>query len=67
MEKWGSASGSVGRAVASDTRGPRYESSHQRNLYRTFVYLFTFNCIEKPKINEKRGRKCHIFLKNGTI
>ena len=24
--------GSVGRAVASDTRGPRFESSHRQNL-----------------------------------
>ena len=25
---WGSCGGSVGRAVASDTRGPRFESQH---------------------------------------
>ena len=29
----GSGCGSVGRAVASDTRGPRFESSHWLNLY----------------------------------
>ena len=28
----GSGCGSVGRAVASDTRGPWFESSHQQNL-----------------------------------
>ena len=28
----GSGCGSVGRAVASDTRGPRFESSHRQNL-----------------------------------
>ena len=43
-------------AVASNTRGPRFESSHRQNLYQTFVYLFTISCIEKTKINEKRGR-----------
>ena len=30
----GSGCGSVGRAVASDTRGPRFESSHQQK----FIY-----------------------------
>ena len=25
--------GSVGKAVASDTRGPQFKSSHQQNLY----------------------------------
>ena len=30
--KWGSGSGSVGRAVASNTRGLRFESSHWQNL-----------------------------------
>ena len=29
----GSGSGSVGRAVASDTRGPWFESSHRQYLY----------------------------------
>ena len=29
----GSGCGAVGRAVASDTRGPRFESSHRQNLY----------------------------------
>ena len=28
----GSGCGSVGRVVASNTRGPRFESSHQQNL-----------------------------------
>ena len=34
----GSGCGSVGRAVASDTRGPRFKSSHWHILYGTFVY-----------------------------
>ena len=31
----GSGCGSVGRAVASDTRGPRFESSH----WQKFIYI----------------------------
>ena len=57
----GSGCDSVGRAVASDTKGPRFESSHWQNLYWAFVYLSTINCIEKTKI--KRGREWPIFLK----
>ena len=33
--------GSVGRAVASDTRGPRFESSNRRNF---IMNMFTVNC-----------------------
>ena len=50
----GSGCGSVGRAVASHTKGPQFESSHWQNLYWTFVYLFAINCIEKTNINKKR-------------
>ena len=39
----GSGCDSVGRAVASDTRGLRFKSSHRQ-------ILFTINCIEKKKI-----------------
>ena len=46
----GSGCGSVGRAITSDTRGPRFESRHRQNLYWT---LFTANCIEKTKIKKK--------------
>ena len=28
---------SIGKVVASDIRGPRFESSHQQNLYCTFI------------------------------
>ena len=44
----------MGRAVASDTRGPRFESSHWQLL--SDIYLFTVNCIEKTKIKKKRPR-----------
>ena len=38
--------GSVGRAVASDTRGPRFESSHQQKF--TYIeHLCTVNCVLK--------------------
>ena len=33
----GSGCGSVGRAVASDSRGPQFKSSHRQNLYWTLV------------------------------
>ena len=49
----GSCCGSVGRAVASIARGPRFESSHQQT-FRTDINLSTVNCIEKTKINKKR-------------
>ena len=48
-----SGCGSVGRAVASDDRGRRFESSHWQN-FKSGIYLFTVNCIEKTKINKKR-------------
>ena len=56
----GSGCGSVGRAVASDTRGPQFESSH----WQTFIsdiYLFTVNCIEETKIKRKRLRMAHFY------
>ena len=39
----GSGCGSVGKVVASDSRGPQFKSSHRENLNGTF----TVNCIEK--------------------
>ena len=44
----GSGCGSVGRMIASDSRGLRFESSHQQN----FIYiehLFTVNCVLKRR------------------
>ena len=38
----GSGCGAVGRAVAYDTRGPGFESSHRQLL---FEHLFTVNCL----------------------
>ena len=45
----GSGCGSDGRAVASDTRDPRFESHHRQN----FIDQLSTNCtIEKTKIKE---------------
>ena len=49
-------SGLVGRPVASDTRGPRFESSHWQNL----LWTFTVNCTVKTKIKKKRPRMAHL-------
>ena len=43
----GSGCGSVGRAVASNTRGPRFESSHRQKFY--IEHLFTVNCVMKRR------------------
>ena len=40
--KIGSGCGSVGSAVASDIRGPRFNSSHRQNLYWIFVCLLVY-------------------------
>ena len=54
----GSGCGSVGRAVASVTRGPRFESSH-RQTFILDIYLFPVNFIEKTKIKKKRQGMAH--------
>ena len=43
----GSGRSSVGRAVGSNSRGPRFESSHQQNFIMSIFY------VEKTKIKEK--------------
>ena len=48
LYKLGSGCGSVGRAVASNTRGPWFESLYYME------HLFTVICIEKTKIKKKR-------------
>ena len=57
----GSGSGAVGRAVASKTRDPRFESSHRQYYLQYQLYLK--NCIEKTKIKKKRPGMAQ-FLKN---
>ena len=52
----GSGCGSVGRAVASNTRGLRFESGH----WQTYMeHLFTVNCNETTKIKKKRPGIAH--------
>ena len=53
----GSGCGSVGRAAASDTRGPRFESSHWQTLL--WKFSFTVNCIEKMKIKKDSPGMAH--------
>ena len=45
----GSGCGAVGREVASDTRGPRFESSHRQKFIYIFIYLFSVNCVLKRR------------------
>ena len=44
----GSGCGSVGRAVASDTRSPRFESSHRQKIINIYN-LYTVNCVLKRR------------------
>ena len=56
----GSGCGSVGRAVASDTRDPQFESSH----WQTFIKnLFIVNCAEKTKKVKKKEAGNGLFKK----
>ena len=60
----GSGCGSVGRVVASKTRGPRFDSSHRQK----FIYIFKICLLStvcwKDENKEKRGREWPVFLKN---
>ena len=53
----GNGCASVGSAVASNTGGPWFKSSH----WQTLCYLFTVNCIEKTKMKEKTAGIGQIF------
>ena len=52
--------GSVGRAVASNSRGLWHESSH----WQKFILTFTVSCIEMTKIRKKRPGMAHFFKKH---
>ena len=56
----GSGCGSVGRAVTSNTRDPRFESRLRQTL-------FTFNCIEKTTIKKKVSCHSSVVLSAPTI
>ena len=47
---WGSGCDSVGRAVASEFRGPQFESGHRQIFCFQHIYC---NWIEKTKVNTK--------------
>ena len=53
----GSGCGAVGRVVASDTRGPEFESSHWQLLLNIYLVLTISRKDEKLR---KRGRVCPI-------
>ena len=53
----GSACGSVGRAVASDTRDPQFVSHHWQNFIYQFIYQL-YN--RKDKIKKKRPGMGHL-------
>ena len=56
----GSGGGSVGKAVASDTRGPRFNSRHQQSFYLNNVYCQLY---WKDENKENRGQEWPIFLR----
>ena len=56
----GSGRGSVGRAVATNSKGLQFKYSHQQNLLGTFISSQLYG---KEENKEKRGREWHIFLK----
>ena len=53
----GSGCGSVGRAVASDTRGPRFESSHRQNIYIEHISISILVFCQLHWKDEKRHRE----------
>ena len=55
----GSGCGAVGRAVAYDTRGPGFESSHRQLLLN--IYLLLTVC-RKDENKEKRPGMAHLFF-----
>ena len=55
VKRGGGGGGSVGRAVASDTRDLQFESPHQQNL----IYQFHI-WIEKTQIKKSRPGMSHI-------
>ena len=60
---WGSGCGSVGRAVASDTRGPRFESSHRQKFNYLLNICLLSTVYWKDENKEKRGREWPILKK----
>ena len=63
LDRLGSGCGAVGRAVASDTRGPGFESSHWHLLWNIYL-LLTFCRKDENKENAENGP---IFFKKRWI
>ena len=56
-ENFGSGCGSVGRAVASNSRGPRFKSSHQQTfILNTYCQLYFKD--ENKEIEAENGPFC---------
>ena len=58
VKRWAVVVASVGRAVASDTRDPQFESTH-----REILYVRSLRCIETTKIDKKRPGMAQFFKK----
>ena len=59
----GSGCGSVGRVVASDTRGPWFESSQRQKFIFILNICLLATVYWKDENKDKRGREWPIFLK----
>ena len=57
---WGSSCGAVGRAIASNTRGPGFESSHWQLLLNNYLLL---TVCRKDENKENRPGMAHLFKK----
>ena len=73
IQTWGSGCGTVGRAVASDTRGPRFESCHRQNLVESYKRIigaekWLKNVHKRIEHNsESRTERQNIVQKYGQI
>ena len=61
--RFGSGCGSVGRAVASDSRGLLFESSHRQKIIYILNICLLSTVYWKDENKEKRGREWPIFYK----
>ena len=59
----GSACGSVGRAVASDTRDPQFESGHRQTFKWNICFLSACQLHWKDENKEKEAGMAHFFKK----
>ena len=55
----GSGCGSVGRAVASNSRGPRFKSRHRKK----FIFNILLSNVLKRRNKEKEAGKVHCLKK----